>query len=75
MNLTRRNFLKSTSLMAAGLGFSSLAQASVTKGTEQKEQINGRVNLAVIGVGMGCADLRGALTNPWVHCVGLCDVN
>ena len=47
--------------MAAGLGFSSLAQASVTKGTEQKEQINGRVNLAVIGVGMGCADLRGAL--------------
>lgn len=75
MNLTRRNFLKSTSLLAAGLGFSSLAQASATKGTEEKEQINGRVNLAVIGVGMGCADLRGALTNPWVHCVGLCDVN
>ena len=25
---------------------------------------------------MGCRDLQGALTdNPWVHCVGMCDVN
>jgi predicted dehydrogenase len=34
-----------------------------------------RVNLGLIGVGMGFRDLLGALTNSWVHCVAMCDVN
>jgi hypothetical protein len=35
---------------------------------------NDRVNVAVIGVGMGCVDLAGILSNEWVHCLGMCDI-
>jgi predicted dehydrogenase len=34
-----------------------------------------RVNIAVIGLDMGCADMNAMLANDWVHCVGMCDVN
>ena len=67
---TRRKFLKSSTMLAAGLGISPLlSSASPSPATQKKEEVvNGRVNIAVIGVGMGCRDLQGALTdNPWVH--------
>lgn len=78
---TRRNFLKNSTLLAAGLGLSPLfppagATASPGISPEGEAPAQGQVNLAVIGVGMGCRDLQGALTNnPWVHCTGMCDVN
>ena len=72
---TRRDFIKSSGLLAAGLGLSSLVGAA-TPSASREEKINGRVNLGVIGLGMGCRDLQGALTgNPWVHCIAMCDVN
>src|SRR4051794_3138903 len=74
MTTSRRGFLKSSSTLAAGLGFSTLISAranNTAKGAAQSI-----VNVAVIGTGMGCRDLQGALTNnPWVHCLGMCDVN
>ena len=73
---TRRNFLKNTTMLAAGLGVSPLLSSSPLRSYQKEEVINGKVRIAVIGVGMGCRDLQGALTdNPWVHCVGMCDVN
>ena len=73
---TRRNFLKNSTMLAAGLGISPLLASAAPTVSHKEETINGRVNIAVIGVGMGCRDLQGALTdNPWVHCVGMCDVN
>jgi predicted dehydrogenase len=74
MSTNRRSFLKNTSALAAGLGFSSLISSKAKETSSGSE--NSRVNIAVIGVGMGCRDLQGALTNnPWVHCLGMCDVN
>ncbi|HTE25877.1 Gfo/Idh/MocA family protein [Flavitalea sp.] len=74
MTTNRRNFLRNSSTLAAGLGF-----ASVVSGKTKEASANpglAKVNIAVIGVGMGCRDLQGALTNnPWVHCIGMCDVN
>ena len=73
---TRRNFLKNSTMLAAGLGISPLLASAAPTVSHKEETINGRVNIAVIGVGMGCRDLQGALSdNPWVHCVGMCDVN
>lgn len=73
---TRRNFLKNSTLMAAGLGISPLLSSAPVTLPEKEKEIKGRINLAVIGLGMGCRDLQGALTdNLWVHCVGMCDVN
>ena len=66
--------MKSTGTLAAGWGVSSIlppqAMASV-----KTSPPSDRVNIAVIGVGMGCGDLGGLLTNPWAHCVAMCDVN
>lgn len=63
-------------MLAAGLGVSPLLSSSPLRSYQKEEVINGKVRIAVIGVGMGCRDLQGALTdNPWVHCVGMCDVN
>ncbi len=74
MTTNRRSFLKGFSTLAAGLSFSPL-MGNKTMAASVTPAIS-RVNVAVIGVGMGCRDLQGALTNnPWVHCIGMCDVN
>lgn len=75
MTTNRREFIRHSSALAAGLGVTSLIpgnlMAEAAEGNTQST-----VNLGVIGVGMGCRDLQGALTdNPWVHCVAMCDVN
>lgn len=71
---TRRNFLKNSTMLAAGFGLSPMISSAATN--RKEEDIIGRVNLGVVGLGMGCADLWAAMSgNPWVHCLGLCDVN
>jgi predicted dehydrogenase len=67
---TRRNFIKGSSILAASSILSPHTMASIKHSAPSD-----RVNIAVIGVGMGCNDMRGMLENDWVHCVGLCDVN
>ena len=75
--VTRRNFLRNSTLLAASLGTSSLFASNMKNENAPSAYDPGKkVNLAVIGVGMGCRDMQGALRdNPWVHCVGMCDVN
>ena len=87
MTTNRREFLKFGSAVAAGMGITSLfpgeTMANLSgKGPEPRgafhsgDHSDARINLGVIGVGMGCRDLQGALTgNTWVHCTALCDVN
>jgi len=72
---TRRNFLKKTGLLGAGLGVSSVISPHVMTTFNRSATPSDRINVAVIGVGMGCADLNGVLQNEWAHCVGMCDVN
>lgn len=71
---TRRNFLKKSGTLAAGIGIASLvspdAMASIKKSAPSD-----RVNIAVIGVRMGCNNMAGMLTNDWVNCVAMCDVD
>ncbi|WP_339739538.1 Gfo/Idh/MocA family oxidoreductase [uncultured Sunxiuqinia sp.] len=75
MKTNRRDFLKNSSSLIAGIGMSSLISSKVMANMT-KSAPSSRVNLAVIGVGMGCRDLQGALSgNPWVHCLAMCDVN
>jgi predicted dehydrogenase len=75
MTSNRRDFLKNSSALAAGLGISSLLSDKAMANISARAP-GSRVNIAVIGVGIGCRDLQGALTdNPWVHCIALCDVN
>jgi predicted dehydrogenase len=75
MTSNRREFLKNSSALAAGLGFSSIISSKAMADIAGTDP-GSRVNIAVIGVGMGCRDLQGALTdNPWVHCIAMCDVN
>lgn len=75
MNTNRREFLKKTSTLTAGIGLSSVISAKTVQNVFTNSSTQ-KVNLGVIGVGMGCRNLQGALTdNPWVHCLGLCDVN
>ena len=74
MATNRREFIKNSSAFATGIGVSSLVSGKakyMAKGSTRSS-----VNIGVIGVGMGCRDLQGALTNnPWVHCIAMCDVN
>jgi predicted dehydrogenase len=72
---TRRNFLKNAGAWAAGLGAAAVLPPDATASASKSAAPSDRVNLAVIGLGMGCADLNGALQNEWVHCLAMCDVN
>ncbi|RYZ25124.1 MAG: Gfo/Idh/MocA family oxidoreductase [Chitinophagaceae bacterium] len=73
MTTNRRNFLKHSSTLAVGMGLSSLVSG---REEAEKGSPNEPVNIGVIGVGMGCRDLQGALTNnAWVQCRAMCDVN
>lgn len=61
-------------MLTAGLGVQSVLSPHAMAAVKQSAPSD-RVNVAVIGVGMGCGDLGGALSNEWVHCLGMCDVN
>ncbi len=75
MNTNRRSFIKKSSLIASGIGLSAIGGHSVVSNFLHNPE-NKRINIGVIGVGMGCRDLEGALDkNSWVNCVAMCDVN
>jgi predicted dehydrogenase len=69
---TRREFIRSTSGLAAGAGVVSFAGTSSTR----KLNAADKIGVALIGCrGMGFGDLTNALKIPNVECVALCDVD
>ena len=75
---SRRTFLKNSGILAAGMGLSHLFTEEMTAAPiiQKKVAPSDRVNLGVVGVGMGCDDLRDALSaNNFAHCIAVCDVN
>ena len=75
MKSTRRKFIENAALLSAGVGLSTMAGPKAM-GNILSQPPSDRINLGVIGLGMqGPPDMRGALSNPWVHCIGICDVD
>ena len=76
---SRRTFLKKSSALAASLGLSHLIAEELIAAPDVKQTrpaASDRVNLGVIGCGMqGPPNIRGALQNDFVHCLGMCDVD
>jgi predicted dehydrogenase len=72
MNSTRRNFIKTASVLAAGsvLSIDALAEARM------KVPPSDKVRVALIGGNsQGWSDLASFLKNPEVECVAMCDVD
>jgi len=72
MSSSRRDFIKTASVLAAGsvIPFNALAKA--------RESIspNDKIQVALVGAhGMGFNDLSSFLINPEIECVALCDVD
>jgi predicted dehydrogenase len=75
---SRRTFLKNSGMLAAGLGLSHLfaEESQAMQAVQRRAAASDRVNLGVIGLGMGYTDVKGALmNNNFAHCVALCDVD
>ena len=76
---SRRAFLKNSGILAAGMGFSQFFTEELRATPDinhERVAPSDRVNLGVIGLNMGCSDLRGALAaNAFAHCIAMCDVN
>jgi len=72
MKLTRRSFLKDTSIMAlAGLG-----SPAYLRGATSRVMANDKINAALIGCrNMGWSDLSDLLVHDEVQCVALCDID
>ena len=65
-------------MLAAAWGLSHLFADDLTAAPValKKAAPSDRVNLGVIGLNMGCDDLKGALTaNKFAHCIAMCDVD
>ena len=72
MSSTRRNFIKTASVFAAGsiIPFSAISNARAAISP------NDKIHVGLIGAnGMGFNDLTSFLTNPEIECVGLCDID
>lgn len=70
--VTRRNFLRTSSMLAAGTLLPVAAEGSILQSISPNEQIN----VALIGCrNMGWVNLADFLKQPNVRCVALCDVN
>jgi hypothetical protein len=69
---TRRNFIKTASVLAAGsmLSIDALSKARMNIAPSDKIQV-----ALVGGNSMGWNDLSSFLSNPEVECVALCDVD
>ena len=75
---SRRKFLKNSSILAAGMGLSHLfvEESTASQAVKKAPAASDRVNLGVIGLGMGCTNLRATLTaNKFAHCIAFCDVD
>jgi len=72
MTSTRRNFIKTASVLAAGsmLPLNALTKARMNIAPSDKIQV-----ALVGGNSMGWSDLSSFLINPEVECVALCDVD
>lgn len=72
MSPSRRDFIKTASVLAAG----SVIPMNGLAATGKRVAPNDRINVAMIGGnGMGWSDLESFLKNPEVECVALCDVD
>ncbi len=80
MNLKRRNFLRNSTQLVAGLGLTAVPGNSLFAGTAKQSQTpfsaNETVNVALIGCrSMGWTNLTSFLTHENVRCIALCDVD
>jgi predicted dehydrogenase len=72
MKSTRRNFIKTASVLAAGSVFPYEAIAASRRPVSALE----KVRVGAIGVnGQGFSDLTSFLKNPEVECVAMCDID
>jgi len=73
MNSTRRNFIKTASVLAAG---SVLPVDVLAKANRKKTSPNDKIRVGLIGVrSQGYSDLASFLKNPEVECVALSDID
>ncbi len=72
MTSTRRNFIKTSTVLAAGsvLSVEALSKACVSVSPSDKVRVG-----LVGGNSMGWSDLESFLRNPDVECVAICDVD
>ena len=69
--ITRRNFLRTSSTLAAAAAFPAISRAAIGSTAPSN-----RVNVGVIGLrNMGWNDLSAVLHNPSARCVALCDLD
>jgi predicted dehydrogenase len=69
---TRRNFIKTASVLAAGSVLSLDAVAS----SKRKVSAADKIRVGLIGAnGMGFNDLESFLKNPEVECIAMCDID
>lgn len=76
MDLSRRDFLKSGSLLMTGIGAGAFVPFEILAAQKRPVSAADKINVAAIGInGMGWADLNALMKNPEVNVVALCDVD
>jgi predicted dehydrogenase len=72
MNSTRRNFIKTASVLTAG----SILPLDELLKSRSAISANDKIQVGLIGAnGMGFNDLTSFLKNPEIECVALCDID
>ena len=77
MSASRRNFIRNSSLLAAGTGIFSALPEETFALFRKRISPNDKIGVGVIGInGMGWANITAMLkANPETHCVAICDVD
>lgn len=77
MSASRRNFIRNSSLLAAGTGIFSALPEETFALFRKRISPNDKIGVGVIGInGMGWANISAMLkANPETHCVAICDVD
>lgn len=77
MSASRRNFIRNSSLLAAGTGIFSALPEETFALFRKRISPNDKIGVGVIGInGMGWANINAMLkANPETHCVAICDVD
>ena len=65
----RRNFIKSSAALAAGMSVPAIAETS-----EKRVSANDTINVALIGCRRGWSDLQNFFPHKEIRCLALCDV-
>ena len=72
MNSSRRDFIRTASVFAAG----SVLPLDALKKTRMGVSPNDKIQVGLVGAnGMGFSDLTSFLKNPEIECVAMCDVD